>query len=900
MARSNYDPVKAHEYYMRTRELKGRKPSRRAASPRRTVTTLGNPPAKAGFKGAKQSPKEMRRRAQAKVGRLNTKVNKLEVALTQAKSELSKARQSQSATERKNSDGKTTAKERQDSKEYRDKNKAKIEKQSKKSTTSSGSSSKKSSSSGSTTSDDSSTVAALEERVSKIQGTLKIARAQLSVAKQSLGQLSHSETVESELLSIIPISRKESVKMEADFGGYATRSNVECADGRVILPNAFQHQDTHVVPLVWNHGHREVENVLGHCKLENRADGVYAYAYFNSTPKGQHAKEMVKHGDVKFLSIFANRLNEQARRVKHGFIREVSLVFAGANPKATIDNVAFAHSDGEMDIDLSEAIIHSGVEIELFHAAATDEKTDDAATDADAGDGDSLAAVLETLNPDQQVAVNFLLSQALSHSESDEENSDEESSEDEEQEETGEEDAAPDEAEADSDNESEADDSVQHSGTNSQEDDSMTFNVFDRAKHAGADSDFLRHAEEVRPNPDVVKSLMHSAQRAGSLKAVIEDYALEHGIENIDYLFPDAKNLTQTPAYLSRRMEWVSKVLGDVRKVPFSRLKSIVADITMDEARARGFVKGNMKQEEFFSLSKRETTPQTVYKRQSLDRDDILDITDFDVVVWLKAEMKVMLDEEIASAILISDGRSLGDIDKILETHIRPIATDAELYTTTVNVNLDDANSNADEIVDAAIRNRKYYKGSGTPTFYTTETVISAFLTQKDAFNRRIYTNVSDVASALRVKEIVAVETLERDPELLGIMVNLSDYTIGADRGGQATMFDDFDIKYNKQEYLIETRLSGALTVPKAAIVFRKVDAEDELVVPLPPARSGNTITVPTVTGVVYKNGSGTTLTTGSPTTLTEGQTLKVIASPTSGHFFENDAEDEWTYSYKV
>jgi hypothetical protein len=407
---------------------------------------------------------------------------------------------------------------------------------------------------------------------------------------------------------------------------------------------------------------------------------------------------------------------------------------------------------------------------------------------------------------------------------------------------------------------------------------------------------------------EAIKAIVKDAKKNGSLKDALENYIehtgvnvggqLQHGIENIDYLFPDAQLLENSPAFISRRMEWVDKVLSSVRKSPFSRIKTISADITPDEARARGYIKGNFKNEEFFALSKRTTDPQTIYKKQKLDRDDVIDIVNLDVVAWLKAEMKVMLDEEVAGAILVGDGRSIGDDDKILETHIRPIASDAELYVTTVNVNLDDASSSVEELVDAVIANRRYYKGSGQPTFFTTESTISAFLTVKDNFGRRLYANLQEVAAVLRVTEIVPVEVMERVPDLVGIMVNLADYTLGADRGGQATMFDDFDIDYNKLRYLIETRLSGALTQPKAAIVFRKVAGAAVLRTPQDPTFVDNVVTVPTVTGVTYKNAdTDATLTTAAPVTLTEGQTLNVKAVPAVGSYFANSEDDEWSYT---
>jgi HK97 family phage prohead protease len=722
--------------------------------------------------------------------------------------------------------------------------------------------------------------------------------------------------------------------MKADFSGYATRNGLECSDGRTILTNAFVENDGQIVPLVYQHGHSEITNVLGHVKLENRDDGVYCYGYFNDTAEGQQAKELVRHGDIRFLSIFANQLKERVRNqaanlrdVIKGNIREVSLVIGGANPGAVIDNVAIAHGDGSYTALTEEAYITTGIEVSpiLEHAdTAVIEETETAA-------GPDATEILDTLNEEQKSAVYYLLSQALTggsavqHSDVDEVDDAEadtqvedgdESEGDESADETTETgtDEASDEGEGDeseSEDESvgtdEAGDTVQHDNIN-QEDNSMTHNLFDQ--QGGVVGGVRKQATL---SHDAIKTIIEDADgNTGSLKRSLENYVaqngitvdgvLQHGIENIDYLFPDAKTLENSPAFISRRMEWVDKVLNSVRKSPFSRIKTITADITPDEARARGYIKGNMKNEEYFALAKRETTPQTIYKKQKLDRDDVIDIVDLDVVAWLKAEMKVMLDEELAGAILVGDGRSIGDDDKIKETNIRPIASDAELYVTAVPVNLLDGSSSIEELVDKVIENRQYYKGTGQPAFYTTEGVISKFLTVKDNFGRRIYSNLAEVASVLRVSEVVAVEVMERVPNVLGIMVNLADYTLGADRGGQATMFDDFDIDYNKLRYLIETRVSGALTQPKAALVFSQTASSDvEIPQPTAPTFEDNVVTVPTVTSVTYKNkANNATLTTGSPTTLTTGQSLTVIAVPAAGKYFPNNAEDEWTFKFKA
>lgn len=888
---ATYDPEARRRRYLENRKLKGRLKSSNISKAKRVPTTpkVGSkPPGK-----KKDSPAE----AKARVARLENKVSTLQGALTETLVKLSEKRQNERKTEKENSDGRTTAKERQSAKEYRDRNKSKIASARK---SSSGGSS--SSSSASKKSVDAMSVDELQDRVAKIRGAIQSAKKQLSEARRASGShLSHSAIVESKLTLNIPSKRKESVLMKpADFGGYATRHDVPCADGRTIRPGAFSHNDGAVVPLVYSHSHNDIDNILGHCILEDRPDGVYAHAFFNETERGQTAKQQVQHGDLRYLSIFANNLVEKAKDglahakdVVKGNIREVSLVIAGANPGAIIDNITLAHSDGSFEPDTSEAIIHSGLEIDI-----EDE------TDGELQHEESLQDVLDTLNEKQAVAVNYLLSQALTHSE-DDDGDESETDVDDDDEGSGEEEDSDNSVQhgdgfiPTAENHNQAGAALQHNDT--QEESSMMHNVFDRSS-----------GTEVRPTAalshDELQSIVREAKKNGSLKDAIEGHLehsgvmvngeLRHGIENIDYLFPDAQVLENSPAFVSRRMEWVDKVLDSVRKSPFSRIKTITADITPDEARARGYIKGNMKNEEFFALSKRETTPQTVYKKQKLDRDDVIDIVSLDVVAWLKAEMKVMLDEEIAGAILVGDGRSVADDDKIREDKIRPIASDAELYVTTAYLNLDDASSSIEELIDSVIENRRHYKGTGQPTFFTTESVISSFLTVKDNFNRRIYSNLDEVASVLRVKEIVPVEVMERVPDLVGIMVNLSDYTLGADRGGQATMFDDFDIDYNKLRYLIETRLSGALTLPKAALVFRKTAGTSVLVAPEEPAFDGETVTVPTVTGVTYKNAvTDTTLTTASPVELDPEESLTVVAVPASGYHFSTGNTVEWTFT---
>lgn len=558
-----------------------------------------------------------------------------------------------------------------------------------------------------------------------------------------------------------------------DFSGWATRNNLRCSDGRTIMKDAFKHNDGQTVPLVWNHQHNDPLNVLGHALLENRDEGVYAYCKFNETESGKNAKLLVEHGDVSALSIYANQLKQQGSNVIHGAIREVSLVLAGANPGAFIDSVI---SHGEESDD--EAIIYTGEDISLFHADEKEGSKDTNKTDEKSEDEETIADVFNTLTEKQKTVVYAMIGQALEEKEESEDNNDNDD----------------------------------FKGGNK----TMKHNVFD---NEDVKNDVLSHSD--------MEAIFADAKRYGSLK----DSVLAHGIEQIDYLFPDAKNVTNTPQFIQRDMGWVQKVMNSVHHTPFSRIKSILADITEDDARAKGYIKGNLKKDEVFTLLKRTTTPTTIYKKQKLDRDDVVDITDFDVVAWLKSEMRMMLDEEIARAILVGDGRLSSSDDKINEQNIRPIWKDDDLYTIKAPVTVA-ANATADEkakaFIRAAIKSRKNYKGSGEPTLYTTEDVLTDCLLMEDTTGRVIYDSVSKLATALRVKEIVTVPVMENlsrvvngtTYSLMGIIVNLTDYNIGADKGGAVNMFDDFDIDYNAQKYLIETRCSGALIKPYSAIAL--------------------------------------------------------------------------------
>lgn len=561
-----------------------------------------------------------------------------------------------------------------------------------------------------------------------------------------------------------------------DFGGWATKNNLKCSDGRVIIRDAFKHNDGNTVPLVWNHQHNDPLNILGHAVLENRQEGVYAYCTFNNTEAGQNAKQLVEHGDVSALSIYANKLQQQGSNVIHGEIREVSLVLAGANPGAFIDSI-IRHGE-ESD---EEAVVYTGEYLELAHA---DNEEKEEPEKEEKQKDKTVQDVFDTLNEEQKNVVYALVGQAIESKGQNENNKD---------------------------------------NKDNGEEPNMKHNVFD--KETENKETTLSHSD--------MQAIIADAKRYGSMK----DSALAHGIDNIDFLFPDARTINNTPDFIQRDMGWVKKVMGAIHHTPFSRIKSMHADITEDEARARGYIKGKLKKEEVFSLMKRTTDPTTVYKKQKMDRDDVIDITDFDVIAWLKAEMRMMLDEEIARAILVGDGRLQSSDDKISEEKIRPIWKDADLYTVKHLIATQDgadSDKKARAFIKAAIKSRKNYKGSGNPKMFTTEDIVTDCLLLEDTTGRRIYNSVSDLATALRVSEIVTVPVMEglkrngasQKVELLGIIVNLSDYNVGADKGGAINMFDDFDIDYNQQKYLIETRCSGALVKPFSAVAIEYQTSE--------------------------------------------------------------------------
>ena len=579
-----------------------------------------------------------------------------------------------------------------------------------------------------------------------------------------------------------------------DFSGWATRANLKCSDGRTIMKDAFAEDNGKTVPLVWNHQHNDPLNVLGHALLENRGDeGVYAYCSFNDTEAGKEAKKLVEHGDVSALSIYANKLKQQGGNVLHGAIREVSLVLAGANPGAYIDSIM---SHGEESDE--EAVIFTGEDIEMYHADEDkkSEKTDEGETKTMAEEAkkpeaedkeETVQEVFDTLSEKQKTVVYAIIGQALEDA------------------------GVKDETETKTETKSEGEEDMKH-------------NVFENDTK---DNTLIHDDKGNALTHSDVEAIFSDAKRYGSLK----DSTLAHGITNIDYLFPEAQTVGDVPTLITRDMDWVSKLMTKVHRSPFSRIKSILANITEDEARAKGYIKGNLKKEEVFSLLKRSTTPTTIYKKQKLDRDDIVDITDFDVVSFLKAEMRTMLDEEIARAVLVGDGRLASSDDKINEQNIRPIWTDADLYTIKYKVTFD-SNATADQkakaFIRAAVKSRKEYKGSGNPILFTTEDMLTDCLLIEDSMGRVIYETVDKLKTALRVSDIVTVPVMEGlsrtagsdTMNLMGLIVNPNDYNVGADKGGAVNMFDDFDIDYNQQKYLIETRCSGALTKPYSAIAL--------------------------------------------------------------------------------
>lgn len=569
-----------------------------------------------------------------------------------------------------------------------------------------------------------------------------------------------------------------------DFSGWATKNNLKCSDGRTIMKDAFKHNDGQTVPLVWNHQHNDPLNVLGHALLENRDNGVYAYCTFNDTEAGRNAKMLVEHGDVKALSIYANQLKQKGGNVEHGMIREVSLVLAGANPGAFIDSI-LRHGEASDE----EGVIYTGEEISLYHADENQNEKEEEDEKVENKNEKTVQDVVDSMTEEQKNVMYALIGQALE------------------------------------------DKAVEHSNIeNNGGEEEMKHNVFENDNNKQE----LAHAD--------METILKNAKRCGSLKEAVLQHADEHGDaiynnygikpnadgEGISMLFPEYKNLNNVPEFIKRDTGWVAQVMGGVHHTPFSRIKSMFADIREDEARALGYMKGDLKKEEVFSLLKRTTDPQTIYKKQKLHRDDVIDITSFDVVAWIKQEMRMMLDEEIARAILIGDGRLADDDNKIQQQHIRSIANEDPLFAIHKDLVVAEGEDKAKGFIKTVLRARKEYKGSGEPTMFLSEDMLVEMLLLEDKNGRVIYESEAALARALRVKNIVTVpvmegaKNLDKTKNVLAIVVNLKDYNVGADKGGAVAMFEDFDIDYNAQKYLIETRCSGALVKPFSAIVIEE------------------------------------------------------------------------------
>lgn len=638
--------------------------------------------------------------------------------------------------------------------------------------------------------------------------------------------------------------------MKSDFSGYATKNNIRCSDGRTIMHNAFAEQDGDVVPLVWQHDHNSPDNVLGHALLENRDDGVYCYGVFNDTPTAKQAKELVSHGDINSLSIYANHLSQNGGNVEHGVIREVSLVLAGANPGAMIDNVAIQHSDGNVDELDDEAVIYSGEELnhsDVFDIVPMDDEyepeyednishADGSDDEEDSGD-ETVQDVLDTLTDKQKNVVYALIGMALNKKSGDDmEHADSDEDSDEDSEDETVQDVfdtltdkqknvvyaliglAIDNATGNKEN-----NTAEHSAF---EGDAM--NIFEKNGMAMSTADYVSHEDQEAFMTAVAK------ENPTSFKDFAIAHAQDYGIKDIGILFPDAKAVENQPELYKRDTEWVSTVLSGTRHTPFSRIKTYYADLTEDTARAKGFTldrdNNKRKMDEIFKVAKRQTTPTTIYKKQKLDRDDIIDITDFSVVNFLMSEMKVMLDEEIARAVLIGDGRSAGDEDHINSECIRPIVGDDEMYVIYSVATTADEDMTA--FVDRVRTSKTGYLGSGTPTMFISPSKHGQLMVQRDKVGRRLYDTDASLAAAMGVSAIVEVPLFENlvDPKkqtnnVDALIVNLRDYTIGTDNGGAVTSFEDFDIDYNQKKYLMETRMSGALTKLKSAIVIESPKA---------------------------------------------------------------------------
>lgn len=589
--------------------------------------------------------------------------------------------------------------------------------------------------------------------------------------------------------------------MKFDFSGWATKNDLTCSDGRTIKHNAFKENDGQRVPLVWQHGHNAVDNVLGHALLENRDEGVYAYCAFNDTPGAENAKELVKHGDVKALSIYANRLDQRGADVIHGNIVEVSMVLSGANPGALIDNVALEHSDGSWTESEDEAVIYSG--LTLSHDSGETTEDTESMDEDEVYDEDDLtvADVLETLDEDQRLAVAALIEEISGDVDAEDEDFDEDE-------------------EFDEDYDEDYDEDAEHGDFGG--DTLMHSNIFegDARNHMGP---HLSHADE--------ELIFAEARKPGmTLRTAVLAHAADYGIKNPELLFPDATNLDPEPQRIMRENSWVSKVLQGAKHSPFSRVKTQWSNLTADDLRAKGYVKASRKKDVVYEVANRKTEPTTVYNKTKIDRDDVLDITTFNVVAWMQQNLRLALEEELARAVLIGDGREVSNPDKIKETNIRPIWKDDELFSHKVLV---DKDAKTEDVIDIVRRSRKFYKGSGMPVLFTTNAFVCDMLEIKDINKRYIYETKQAVANALNVSDVIEVEVMEgakrevggRAQNLLGIIVNMQDYTLGADKGGETSFFEQFDIDFNQQKYLLEARCSGSLTKYKSAIVIEKATA---------------------------------------------------------------------------
>lgn len=689
----------------------------------------------------------------------------------------------------------------------------------------------------------------------------------------------------------------------ADFSGYATKVGLKCSDGRTIMRGAFAHQDKKTVPLVWQHSHDDPKNVLGHAVLEEREDGVYAHAYFNDTPEAKHAKTLVEHGDVVSLSIYANGLKEKSKQVFHGVIRELSLVLSGANPGALIDQVRIAHSDDFIETLVDEAIIYTGLELQHDDLQTDDETVDETVEHADTASADAeteepLGDILDSMSEKQKHAMNYVLEKAL------EEQAKELGD--------GKDTAAQHSANTESED-ARSDDSNTDEGdlTHQEGTTSMTKNIFDQAAAGGGATKTLSHSD--------FADIMADAKKRGSFKEALNE-ALEHGnlkeeylahatnaagqtvnygIADIEFLFPEAKLDSAGLQIYSRRQEWVQDVLDNVKKLPFAKVRTLVADITADEARAKGYMKGNKKKEEVIKLLRRSTGPTTIYKKQKLDRDDVLDIgNDIDIVAWLKVEIRLMLEEELARAILVGDGRSDLSEDRIKDPEgalsgegIRSILHDDPFYAIRAPLA---PNTSPKDMVKELVRARSKYRGSGKPTLFIDDAMLTDILLEEDKFGRPLYENEQSVADKLRVSKIVVVDVFSEYEDLVAIMVNLVDYSIGTNKGGELTSFEDFDIDFNQHKYLQETRLSGGLNKPLSAIVVKR--ATGTLVTPAAPSFNGatNTVTIPATAGVVWE-GNGVTWAPGDHV-ITE--TTEVTAAPDEGYYFPANTTRDWTFTH--